>query len=201
MEFGNWFYYVNDIKHLGWLQLGAFWYYLNPANAGAMFSNGLFMIHSEWHHFASNGVWLGYGPVVKNGWKFENEKWYYYVDDLKHIGWLDNFATWYYLDPANGGAMLAGGIFTIEGELHVFGDSGNWIGYSANVKNGWFPEAGDWYFYVNNEKQYLWFAHGGHWYYLDPNRNGAMVSGGRFYVDGGWHWFSSSGIWLGPDTF
>ena len=48
-------------------------------------------------------------------WKQEGGKWYFYRDGGRMSGWVNPDGYWYYLDPAELGAMVTGTTKNIDG--------------------------------------------------------------------------------------
>ena len=57
-------------------------------------------------------------------WEKVNEIWYFAHETGYYTGWVKPDGNWYYLDPANGGAMLANTTAIIDGVSYTFGPSG-----------------------------------------------------------------------------
>ncbi|MEH7118594.1 S8 family serine peptidase [Neobacillus vireti] len=119
-------------------------------------------------------------PAVKNGWKFENGSWYYYVKDVKSTGWVKDAGKWYFLKKD--GQMATGWI----------NDRGTWyyLTKSGAMKTGWLLEGGKWY-YLNASGAMAtgWKYVNGKWYYL--YKSGAMaanttIDGYKVGKDGAW---------------
>ncbi|MEH7049592.1 pre-toxin TG domain-containing protein, partial [Bacillus pseudomycoides] len=58
---------------------------------------------------------------IKNGWVQENDKWFYYKNNVKTNGWLQLENKWYYLDKI--GAMQTGWIY-VENKWYYIDESG-----------------------------------------------------------------------------
>ncbi|MFJ5713102.1 N-acetylmuramoyl-L-alanine amidase [Neobacillus sp. NPDC093127] len=81
-------------------------------------------------------------PVVttKNGWKKENDKWYFYQNGNKKTGWLMDKGSWYYLDGY--GEMLTGWQF-LKGKWYYLNPNGD-------MRIGWLRVNDKWY-YLNED--------------------------------------------------
>ena len=141
---------------------------------------------------------------AKIGWVYENNAWYYYVNEVAQTGWLLENGTWYFMNDE--GVMQTGWIL----------DGGTWyyLHGSGTMATGWNYINGTWY-YMNNNGVMLtgWQYIGGHWYYmnesgamqvgwlLDGNHkyfldsSGAMSTGWRI-VDNAWYYMNASGVML-----
>ena len=126
--------------------------------------------------------------ISVNGWVFEGEKWYYYKDDVKVTGWLEDGGASYYLDET--GAMVTG--WLKDGE--------NWYYLNASgVKvTGWLQDGGNW-FYLNETGMMHtgWLQDGGYQYYF--HASGVMATG-RTKIDDAWHRFHASGVYQGTGS-
>lgn len=120
-------------------------------------------------------------PVVKNGWKFENNQWYFYKESLMQTGWVQDNGKWYYL--AKDGAMKTGWVQ----------DAGKWyyLGGNGVMATGWVQDSGKWY-YLNNSgaMQTGWAYVKNEWYYL--NKSGAMQTGWQ-QINSKWYYFYKGG--------
>lgn len=109
---GQWYYLRSDgAMAQGWQQVGGTWYYLRPSS-GAM-ASGWVQTGGRWYH-------LGAGGALTYGW-------------LKHAD-----GHWYYLDPAQGAAMVSGGWQVVEGQRSYFDPwSGFWVTSRASFQSDW----------------------------------------------------------------
>ncbi|MBE5971640.1 MAG: glycoside hydrolase [Lachnoclostridium sp.] len=57
-------------------------------------------------------------------WEKIDDIWYFAHETGYYTGWVKPDGNWYYLDPANGGAMLANTTAVIDGVTYSFGPSG-----------------------------------------------------------------------------
>ena len=103
---------------------------------------------------------------VKDGWKLEDGKWYYYISGNKKTGWLKEGHNWYYLK--SDGVMASKEWQHIDGKWYMFRDSG------VMYANSWYKD--------NN----------GNWYWLKDS--GAMASNEWRFIDGCWYMFRDSGV-------
>jgi lactocepin len=119
--------------------------------------------------------------AVKNGWKSESNKWYYYKEDVKQTGWILDGSKWYYL--AKDGVMKTG--WVLDGSKWYFMDK------SGAMKTGWVKDAGKWYYLDKSGAMKTgWIQLGGQWYYL--NKSGDMQTGWKL-VGSKWYYFYASG--------
>ncbi|MBR2405831.1 MAG: hypothetical protein IKB04_02105 [Clostridia bacterium] len=190
--YGEAYYYVNGVPYTGWLGK----YYLEY---GEMAINRA--VYDEdadaYYCVDKKGLKVGYGwyELWEREWVFAREDGKLICDE-----WLPSGGKWYYFD---GTTMAWGGVYEIEGELHIFDDNGVWLGeYKENagpdvskVKDGWYQHNGEWYFVMAGEvvtDQTLYI--GNKWYAFDYN--GVMISN-RFYmpfwVDSGFYYFTADG--------
>ena len=198
---GTWHYGLSDgTAKTGWIKLKGVWYWLEPANGGAMVT-GLYTVNGKDYHFKASGA-------MSIGWVNHEGIWYYAsTSGALQKGWIDLKGKRYWLDPANGGAMATGRT-TIGGEDYLFAASG------ALAKNCWCKLADTWYYAgASGELKTGWIKPKSAWYWLDPANGGAMVTGvhtiaGKTYHfnasgamsaskwvehDGAWHYATSKG--------
>ena len=57
-------------------------------------------------------------------WNLIDGTWYFDHETGHYTGWVKPDGNWYYLDPANNGAMLANTTAVIDGVSYTFGPSG-----------------------------------------------------------------------------
>lgn len=118
---------------------------------------------------------------IKNGWKKEDNKWFYYDEDVKQTGWVLDGGKWYYL--AADGVMKTG--WVLDGGKWYFMDN------SGAMKTGWVKTGGKWYYLDKSGAMKTgWILLGGQWYYL--NKSGDMQTGWKL-VNGKWYYFYGSG--------
>ncbi|MFS0862265.1 S8 family serine peptidase [Fredinandcohnia sp. 179-A 10B2 NHS] len=123
-------------------------------------------------------------PVVKNGWEFENGKWFYYTNDVKKTGWLwdSSYKSWFFFNKD--GSMATGWVL----------DGGKWYHLKSNGKmtTGWYYDTSykSWYFLNNSGVMATgWVYTGGKWYYLYSNGKMAYnttIGGYKLGSDGAW---------------
>jgi len=70
-------------------------------------------------------------------------------------------------------------------------DSGSML-----VRDGWYTQGGQKYYYINGKKAVGWIQIASKWYYF--NASGVMLTG-VVTIDGTHHKFSESGVWMGDD--
>ncbi len=78
--------------------------------------------------------------VQKDGWKNENNKWYYIKDNDNYKGWLKDNNKWYYMD--NSGIMQTGWVK----------DNNKWyyLNEDGSMKTGWLLNNGEYYYLKGN---------------------------------------------------
>ncbi|MFJ5716516.1 N-acetylmuramoyl-L-alanine amidase [Neobacillus sp. NPDC093127] len=74
--------------------------------------------------------------TAKNGWKKENEKWYFYQDGTKKTGWVKDKECWYFLDMF--GVMVTGWA-KINSKWYYLNPNGD-------MRIGWLQDKGKWYY-------------------------------------------------------
>ena len=121
------------------------------------------------------------------GWKYIDNKWYYYDANGKMTtGWQKVNGTWYYMDSK--GVMQTGWL-ELNGKKYYLTSSGA-------MAIGWLHLNNNWYFLDASGAMLTgWQKIGGTWYYLE-SPSGIMASDtwiGSYYVD-------SSGAWIEDKT-
>ena len=153
--------------------------------------------------------------LVRNGWIKEENKWYYYTDNVKQTGWIKDNGKWYYLNTE--GIMQSGwikindvwyyldnsmvtGWYKINNLWYYFNSNGamqsgwekiggTWYNLDNAMVTGWYKINNLWYYFnANGAMQSGWEKIGGTWYYLDN----AMVTG-WYKIDNLWYYFNSNG--------
>ncbi|WP_018782889.1 hypothetical protein [Bacillus sp. 95MFCvi2.1] len=120
--------------------------------------------------------------VVKDGWVFEQNNWYYYVNNVPASGWKKIQGTWYYFE--SNGVMKTGWYF----------DGTNWFYMNSNggMETGWKKIQGTWYYFESNGVMKTdWYFDGMNWFYM--NSNGGMETGWK-KIQGTWYYFESNGV-------
>lgn len=188
---GVWYYGKNGKHQTGWLQSGGYWYWLDPANDGAM-QTGYFNVTDDGgltaSFYANDGnAATPFGALYQNCWLRNTDGNWFYANaggDLA-AGWFYQDGTWYYLDPVTH-IMQVGFVDLGSGKYY--------LDASGAMKTGWVAVNGSWY-YLNSSgfMQTGWLNLGGTWYWLDAS--GAMATGWRV-VDGSWNYFMANGAWV-----
>lgn len=157
--------------------------------------------------------------VIKDGWQRDESSgvWYYGKNGKHQTGWLQSGGYWYWLDPANDGAMQTGyfNVTDAGGSTASFyaNDGNAATPFGALYQNCWLRNSDGNWFYANagGDLAAGWFYQDGTWYYLDPATHIMQVGfvdlgSGKYYldatgamktgwilVDGNWYWAYSSG--------
>lgn len=150
-------------------------------------------------------------PDYERAWRYENGYYYYYDTETntKVTGWLTLGSYTYYLDPNNGGAMVTGWK-QINGKTYYFDEDGlmqtswqeidgNWYYFASSgaMQTGWVMIGGSWhYFNSSGRVQMGWKDYNGDRYYLDPDNNGAALTGTHI-IDGVEYTFDEDGALIG----
>ena len=126
-------------------------------------------------------------PAVKNGWKKESGKWFYYVKGTKQKGWKQIGKKWYFFKKD--GSMAANE--WCKG--YWLNKDGTW---TYKKKATWKKDATSWWFgckgwYAKNQ----WQKIDDKWYYF--NAKGYIVTGTR-KIGGKQYKFNKSGVCLNP---
>ena len=135
----------------------------------------------------SGSTWFFYSNNVRvTGWLNDGGVWYYmHSNGAMATGWLNDGGTWYYMLPS--GAMATGWV----------NDGGTWyfMHPSGAMATGWVNDGGVWYYmHPSGAMATGWVNDGGTWYFMHPC--GAMATG-WLIIGGVWNWFYDSGAWWG----
>lgn len=119
---------------------------------------------------------------AKNGWIYDNGKWYYYSQDIKQTGWKYIGSKWYYMD--NNGVMQTGWKY-IGSNWYFFNESGD-------MRTGWFTRYGKTYYCKPDGSMARQFVKvGSSTYYFDSE--GALQTGWK-QVGNKWYYMNSNGV-------
>ena len=189
----------------GWVKSGNTWYFYNK--------NGT-LARNAWE----GNYWLGAdGKMVTNAW-VDNGRYYVgkdgaWVKNAQKVaipatvtkqGWVQNGATWYYLDAQGrtvknawignywlgADGKMATNAWVDNGRYYV-GSTGLWDKNAkkpAEKKQGWVKSGNDWYYYENGTLARNKWA-GNYWLGAD----GKMVVSS--WVDNGRYYVGSTGLW------
>ena len=143
---GVWYYGKNGKHQTGWLQSGGFWYWLDPANDGAM-QTGYFNVTdaggSTASFYANDGnAATPFGALYQNCWLRNSDGNWFYANaggDLA-AGWFYQDGTWYYLDPATH-IMQVGFVDLGSGKYY--------LDATGAMKTGWILVDGNWYWAIH----------------------------------------------------
>ena len=173
----QWFFYINGMRHVGWLNIGGTWYYMQPSGAMA---TGWILNDGIWYFFRSNGA-------MATGWLYGGGVWYLLLSSgAMATGWANDGGTWYFFNSC--GAMHTG--WVLDGYDWYF------LHPSGAMATGWVNCGGIWYFmHPSGAMAVGWVNDGGTWYYLRPC--GAMATDQLQTTGYGMQYFDSSGAWVG----
>lgn len=128
---------------------------------------------SESAQFVESGSTQLISASISSGWATEGTNRYYYNSDgSKYTGELHDNGSWYYLDPANGGAMATGKVKLPSGKIVYYGTNGSML-YGvqeiSNVGRVYLdPTTGQ----LSEGERFI----SGKWYFFQPG-SGVMASG------------------------
>ena len=128
--------------------------------------------------------------LVKEAWVQEEDKWFYYDNGSKVVGWLELDGVWYYIQVKSG---------RVTGWLQ-YGPVWYYFNQDGDMRTGWLTYGGQNYYFDTTQTNYgrmvvnKWIQDSGNWYYFDGN--GHMVTG-VYTINGVKHLFSASGVWQG----
>ena len=198
----SWYYFGSSGRGVnGWLKSGKSWYYFDPQKKGAM-ATGLIDIDGDGRYYLSSS------GAMNTGWVYakpEGEKvsaWYYFGSSGRGVnGWLKSGKSWYYLDPQKKGAMATG-------LIDIDGDGQYYLSSSGVMKTGWInttmpnENTKAWYYFASSGRKTTgWLKTGSVWttkyYYLDPENNGAMVTGWNDIDNARYHMAANGSVTTG----
>lgn len=187
---GVWYYGKNGKHQTGWLQSGGYWYWLDPANDGAM-QTGYFNVTdaggSTASFYANDGnAATPFGALYQNCWLRNSDGNWFYANaggDLA-AGWFYQDGTWYYLDPATH-IMQVGFVDLGSGKYY--------LDATGAMKTGWILVDGNWYWaYSSGALASSWQTIGGAHYYFDSQT--FIMFKGRQKIDGRTYIFGDYGL-------
>ena len=201
----TWYYAdSNGVLQTGWQRINGQWYYFNEW--GSMCSNGIYQINDKLYFFTESGALAGAGwQKFTNNYNGTNRTYWYYTDanGVVQTGWQKISGKWYYFNYA----MLADGLYMIDGQYEYFNSSGEWVQISSSsawrrvgnamryVENGkyvtgWKKIGNEYYYFASNgDMQTGWRKSGNTWYYCNPH----MYTDGAYRIDGKFYYFDRSG--------
>ena len=143
----KYFHYENGEKRIGWLPLDGEWYYLNPDDGGARYSDDWLFDYNNWYYFYSNGVMY------------------------RNVDWFEWNGLYFFFDE--NGAMYSERWYLMREYNKYF----YFHSYGNMYSDEWLPWNGDWYYFYSIGFMYEneWFLLGEAWYYFYPG--GAMATG------------------------
>lgn len=140
---GQWMYYEHGVPKSEWIESSDGVFYLDPethnrAEGWKKMSYGLDNPSGGWYFFNTDG------KIVRNGWKYINEKWYHFnTNGCMETGWIKEENRYYYCNSY--GSMLIGWCF-IDGYWYYFFSNG------IMAANGWYVIDGKWYYFYRDGK-------------------------------------------------
>ncbi|MDW0114038.1 glucosaminidase domain-containing protein [Sporosarcina saromensis] len=113
-ENGKKYYYINNYRRIGWLQLEGNWYLFN--------SNGEMQV--GWSKSNNINYYFSADGVMQTGWVHISGNWYYLNSSgAMQTGWIQLAGKWYYLNES--GIRLTGKQ-TINNRVYFFDENGVW---------------------------------------------------------------------------
>lgn len=131
--------------------------------------------------------------VEKSGWVEENDKWYYYENNMAVTGVKDIDGYVYYFWPDDA-SMAESSFVEVNGDTFYFDDAGHGgvTGWQFLPKNG--VDSWHW-FWGDGHMAKGWVEIEGYWYYFKPE-DGTMVHSTPYTVDGVTYYFNTDGHML-----
>ena len=170
--------------HLGWLQLGTKWYYMDKSD-GYMIHDTAYIIDNKTYKFNTDGTMF-------TGWCQNQDDWYYFAKSgAMQKGWLHLGNEWYYMDEKDG-YMNQDCWITLNGSRYHFDQGGTmhvgWLEYY------WYEDdfIGWYYYHADGKEHHGWLTLDGKTYYMDP-KNGSMYHSRTAIIDGKSYTFNKDG--------
>ena len=200
-SFGEWYYFVSGQGVKGWKQIKNVWYFFDRDTRiynSDKTSSAIYYLEESGALTAKKG-WIKYYRFVYNLGTTVTKWAYVSGDGICVTGWQKIGGKWYFFDRDDGEMYASGGrSVTSKGVTapYFFEDGGalttkiGWVSVTRTKYDG--TTYTDWY-YVNSDGtcQTGWQTIKSSKYYFD--RDGLMVGGGVFVVDGGIYYFNASG--------
>ena len=176
LDGGTWYYATGSgALASGWLNLSGTWYWLDPSTHAM--ATGL-------HECGGSMYWFSSSGAMATGWVLDGGTWYYATGSGALARGPVSVGGVPYCFDARTGAMLTGYQTDAQGVRRYFG--------SCGPLNGWGLVDGSWYWFSDGIASTGWIYTGGSWYWLDPEADGAMVTG-LHACNGSAYWFNASG--------
>jgi len=150
--------------------------YFFDRSTGAMWRGGMREVDGATYFFRGAGNSWGPEGSIGHGWVrgYGNPPADYFFDrntgKLITSGWLKDYDTWYYIDPATG-EFLTNGIHTINGRCYYFRGANSPWGPEGSMGRGWVRG------YGNPPADYFFDRNDGHMY-----KNGTFIIDGWPYI-------------------
>lgn len=131
LEYGQWYYQINDYYKTGWLYENNNWYYFDKSGVMQI---GWVESQKRWFYLDEDGI-------MQTGWVQSKGKWYHMDEEgAMQTGWLEDDNQWYYLNED--GAMQIGWL--------KLGDKWYYLNANGTMATGWIVDNGKRYFLQEN---------------------------------------------------
>lgn len=182
---GKKYYVVNGVVTTGWLTLGPWQMYFDPAKNGEA-AVGLISIDGRLYNFDSNGIMVPPSPGM---FVFEGKKYYVRQDGTYYSGWLQLTSAWRLYFDENAEYAAATGLYEIQGETYYFDENGVMRTSEMPVVNG-----KKYYIQSNGIARKGWLQLSSQWrLYCNPADGGAVVTG-LYDIEGKTYYFDENGV-------
>lgn len=206
---GRRYFYEGGRPLTGVHQIGEEWFYFDPDQGGAAYV-GEFNDDEDgaWYYYDAQGVLARNEFVTLTGEYLANGPKTVYYNEFGQMvtGELEIGGSWYYFDPAQGGAMAQGRFVRLTGAYLANGAKTVYYGDDGRMVTGELQVGNDWYYldpakggaratgfvrlagaYLANGPKTVYYDAsgrmvtgelqiGGAWYYFDPAQGGAMAT-------------------------
>jgi len=115
------FFYVDGVRHTGWLQVADRRIFFIPEAESTLATGVISTSTHGVHEFTPDGFWIRQIHIF--GWSGA----FFYIDGARHMGWLRAGGNRLYLHPLLNGAIATGIVVITNGETHEFSVNGFWV--------------------------------------------------------------------------
>ena len=187
---GEHFYYINGVRHMGWMNIGERRVFFNPETNGAMATGVVATSHQGVHEFGLDGFWIR--QIQNFEWREVVGAHFFYIDGARHTGWLQSGERRIFFIPEANSTLATGVISTTTHGVHEFTLDGFWI---REIHN--FHWAGNYeFFYVDGARHTGWLQVAGSRIFFIPEAASTLATGVISTSTHGVHEFTADGFWI-----
>jgi len=185
---GDHFFYINDVRQLGWLDIEDRRVFLNPETGGAMATGVVSTAYYGVHEFGLDGFWLR--QIHNFQWSEGYE--FFYIDGARHTGWLQSGDRRIFFIPEAGSALATGIISTGTHGAHEFTLDGFWI---REIHDFHWTDGYE-FFYIDGIRHTGWLRVADRRIFFIPEAASALATGIISTATHGVHEFTPDGFWI-----